>query len=115
MIDRKKAVCQSYLKFGAVRLCEGKSLMLTPSDSVYIDMDDAEKRFSLISRMENEFVKIDWNGVPVTIYSTGSMLFYHLNDRDIAESYAINILIELELVDRSCSEKVIKVGIENVE
>lgn len=52
--------------------------------------------------MGNEFVKIEWRTVPVTLYRTGSMLFYHLNDRDTAESYATEILTKLGLVSGRC-------------
>ena len=115
MIDRKKSVCRSYLKYGAVRMCEGKSLMLTPAEIVDIDMDLVGEMYPLLSRFENDFVKIDWENVPVTIYSNGSMLFYHLTDKDVAERYAIDILISLGLVHGSCSQKVARVGIENVD
>ena len=114
-MDRKKRICGSYLKYGAVRMCEGKSLMLTPAEVVDIDMNLVEEMYPLLSRFENDFVKIDWKGVPVTIYSNGSMLFYHLADKDIAERYAIDIIISLGLVKEDCSQKVTKVGIENVE
>jgi len=114
MIDKKK-ICRSYLKYGAVMMCEGKSLMLTPAEIVDIDMDAVEELHPLVSRFENEFVKIIWEDVPVTIYSNGSMLFYHLAEKTIAECYAIDILISLGLVHESCSKKVTKVGIENVE
>ena len=115
MIDKKKQVYGSYPEYGVVRMCEGKSLMLTPADVLDMDMDLVEEMHPLLSRFENDFVKIDWRGVPVTIYSNGSMLFYHLTDKDIAERYAIEILISLGLVKEDCSQKITKVGIENVE
>ena len=66
--------------------------MLTPHDTVTINMDNVCRTFKVISRVENEFVKVDWNGTPVTMYCKGSMLFYHLDDRDTAEKYATDIL-----------------------
>ena len=98
-------------KYGMVRLCEGRSIMLTPRCSILIDLDVVSRELSAVSRFEDEYVKVGWNGVLVTLYRKGSMLFYHLDDRDVAERYATDILMALHLVkpDHSqCKE----VGVE---
>ena len=89
--DQDECPCKRY-KYGMVRLCEGKSIMLTPQDTVLIDMDRAQGTFRTVLRVENEFVKVEWNGTLVTMYRKGSMLFYHLDDRNTAERYATDIL-----------------------
>ena len=114
-MSNKETICNTSLKYGIVRMCEGKSLMLTPTEKICINMDRVENILSATSRFEDEFVKIDWNDTPVTIYSNGSMLFYHLTDKDVAESYATKILIALNFIYEDCSEKIVKAGIENVE
>ena len=85
-------------KYGMIRLCEGRSIMLTPRCSIEIDIDNAVKTLCPVTRFEDEFVKVEWCGILVTLYQKGSMLFYHLDDRETAEKYATAILMALHLV-----------------
>jgi hypothetical protein len=97
-------------KYGMIRLCEGRSIMLTPRCSVEIDMDNAAKIIRPVTRFEDEFIKVEWCGTLVTLYQKGSMLFYHLDDRDVAERYATAILTTLHLVKPDHSQ-CIEVGV----
>lgn len=77
--------------FGMMRLCEGHSVFLNPRRRPDIDMDAAESLLKADARFGNEFVRFRWNGISVTLYSRGNMLFYRIEDGDLALRYAREI------------------------
>ena len=111
-IQRNKICPFEKPRYAVVRLCGGMSIMLTPSCSVAILLDSAEETFGAIERAGDEFVKIKWKDVLITLYRNGSMLFYHLSDRRQAETYATEVLERLGLVSGCCAGN--KVNIEAI-
>ena len=104
MVIEHDKVCQfEKPRYGVVRLCEGRSIMLTPRCSVQIIADDAERIFGAVSRAGDEFVKINWNNALVTLYRSGSMMFYEISERELAERYATEILTKLGLITNCCT------------
>ena len=86
----------SDIRFTVTRLCGGQDLLLTPERKIPIDLDRvyAEMK-SCYPRATIDFIKFDWNGLSLTLYPAGSILFWFFNDRPRAESYARQLLSEI--------------------
>ena len=86
----------SDLRFTVTRLCGGQDLVLTPNRKIPIDCDRvfAQIKSSYI-RGAKDSARFDWNGIMITIYPAGSIMFSFFNDRPRAEEYARMILSEV--------------------
>lgn len=86
----------SDLKFTVTRLCGGQDLLLTPNRKIPIDLDRVFTEMkSTYPRTTKDFVKFDWNGLSMTVYPAGSILFWFFNNRPKAEEYARQLLSEI--------------------
>ena len=76
-------------------LCGGRSLMLVPRS--FMEMDPSERVRELgadVLRSSSEMAEFMYEGVKVTLYPNGGLMFYHLDDPDLAERYADTILYD---------------------
>jgi hypothetical protein len=86
------------MKFSIARLCGGKALMVSPDEDLGIDMERAADVLSSIGEMkENDdmMMVVSWNGMEITVYPQGKIMFYPLSDRETAVKYASDILAML--------------------
>lgn len=72
-----------------LRLCGGFSVMIRPEKDMDLDL------FSLhgidADSVSKAMMKFHWEGIEVTMYSSGGLIFYHFEDQDTAERYALEI------------------------
>jgi len=83
------------MRFSISRLCGGKALMLSSASDLRIDMDSAMSVISCIGdvREHDEMMIVFlWNGMEVTFYPQGRIMFHPLEDADTAVGYATDIL-----------------------
>lgn len=85
----------SDLRFTVTRLCGGQDIMLTPDHKIPIDIERVHTEMHSKYTKNSQFVKFDWNGLCITVYPAGSVLFFFFNDRRKAEEYARIILKEI--------------------
>lgn len=77
------------------RLCGGKALMAASRDPMAIDMGRAAEALAdmgPVKHLDEFMLVIDWNGIEVTLYPQGKVMFHPLADRDLAVEYATSIL-----------------------
>jgi hypothetical protein len=79
------------LKFHAIGLCGGKSLMLSPEAKYAVSMSEAANCLPAVIRSMSELIEFDYKGVRLTLYRTGSLMFYHMNVFETACCYAAEI------------------------
>jgi len=83
------------MRYSVTRLCGGKALMAAPRDRIDIDMEKAPDILSKkgeIKSAEEMMIVMSWKGMEVTVYANGKIMFYPLDSRDDAISYANEIL-----------------------
>lgn len=86
----------SGLRFTVTRLCGGQDLVLTPERKIPIDCNRVFVQMkSGYVRGAKDSARFDWNGLMVTIYPAGSIMFSFFNNRVKAEEYARKILEEV--------------------
>ena len=86
----------SGLRFTVTRLCGGQDLVLTPERKIPVDCDRVFVQMkSTYTRGAKDSARFDWNGISVTVYPAGSIMFSFFNDRIRAEQYARQILSEI--------------------
>ena len=86
----------SDIRFTVTRLCGGQDLVLTPDRKIPIDCDRVfELMKSTYVRGAKDSARFDWNGLMITVYPAGSMMFSFFNNRVKAEEYARKILEEI--------------------
>ena len=86
----------SNIRFTVTRLCGGQDLVLTPDRKIPIDCDRVfELMKSTYVRGAKDSARFDWNGLMITVYPAGSMMFSFFNNRVKAEEYARKILEEI--------------------
>ena len=73
-----------------LRLCGGFSVMIRPDEDMGLDLEKVDCFDDVISRGKS-LMKFRWNGVEVTLYRDGGLIFYHFEDQEIAERYAAEI------------------------
>lgn len=86
----------SDLRFTVTRLCGGQDLVLTPDRKIPVDCDRVfEQMKSPYTRGARDSARFDWNGMMITIYPAGSILFSFFNNKKKAEEYTKAILSEI--------------------
>ncbi len=95
----------SDVHFTVTRLCGGQDLVLTPDRRIPIDCDRVfyEMKSPYI-RGPRDSARFEWNGLTVTVYPAGSIMFLFFNDRVKAEGYARQILSDI--YDEKDEEKI---------
>lgn len=83
------------MKFSINRLCGGKALMLSSTTDLNIDMETAIGVLSEMGEIkENDelMIVLTWNGMEVTFYPQGKIMFHPLSETETAVGYATDIL-----------------------
>ena len=85
------------MKFTITRLCGGKALMASPADIMDIELDKAAEILSkdgFVKKRNEEGLMLimDWNGMEVTLYTQGKVMFYPLSEKELAIEYATKML-----------------------
>ena len=72
-----------------LRLCGGFSVMIRPENDIHPDFSKLEP-FNPTYRSDS-MIKFRWEGIDVTMYHNGGLIFYHFEDQELAEQYALRI------------------------
>ncbi len=87
------------MRFSVNRLCGGKALMLSSATDLNIDMDVAFNVLSDIGEIKDHdelMIVLTWNGMEVTFYPQGKIMFHPLSDTETAIGYAIDIIGKMQ-------------------
>lgn len=88
------------MKFTTARLCGGKALMAISTDEMELDVLGAAERFRAegrpVSQADEMMAVFQWNGMEVTLYRQGKVMFMPLEDRALCIRYATEILESLD-------------------
>ena len=76
-----------------LRLCGGFSVMIRPDRDLSLDLSGIDC-FDTFYR-GNALMKFRWEGGEVTLYRNGGLIFYHLEDQELAGRYAADIYSRL--------------------
>lgn len=67
-------------------------MMLTPSVKPVFAMDDAKRILGeAVLRSSDDMIEFTYSDVKVTLYTNGSLMFYHFTDLDLATRYCDEI------------------------
>lgn len=84
------------MRFNITRLCGGKALMASPSETFDFDLDEASRilgdEFEIRKNDSGMMLIMGWKDMEVTLYPQGKIMFHPLSDRDLAVEYATKIL-----------------------
>jgi hypothetical protein len=78
-----------------LRLCGGFSVMVRPDEDMDLDLESVDC-FDTISS-GHALMKFMWEGIEVTLYRNGGLIFYHFEDQETAGGYALEIWKRLGL------------------
>lgn len=88
------------MKFTTARLCGGKALMAISSDELSIDTEAAagymESQGCAVTQADDMMAVFQWNGMEVTLYRQGKVMFFPLEDKALCIRYATEMLESLE-------------------
>lgn len=84
------------MRFTTARLCGGKALMAMPAEEMDIDILSSatmlEKEGCQIKEKDEMMLVFVWNGMDVTLYSQGKVMYFPLNDKTACVKYASELL-----------------------
>ena len=87
------------MRFTTARLCGGKSLMAISADPMDIDLSKAAEAISSrgldITQQDEMMVVFQWNGMEVTLYRQGKVMYFPLEDKALCIKYATELLESL--------------------
>ncbi len=87
------------MKFTTARLCGGKSIMAISADEMDIDTERAAEelrsRGCNVTQVDDMMVVYQWNGLEVTLYRQGKVMYFPLEDRRLCIKYATELLESL--------------------
>ncbi|MBR6204490.1 MAG: hypothetical protein IKQ60_05490 [Candidatus Methanomethylophilaceae archaeon] len=87
------------MRFTTARLCGGQSIMAISADPMDIDMERAAESISSrgweVSHCDDMMVAFRWNGMDVTLYRQGKVMYFPLEDRALCIKYATELLESL--------------------
>lgn len=82
-----------------LRLCGGFSVMIRPDRDMDLDLMSL-KAIDAVS-VSKAMMKFRWEGIEVTMYSSGGLIFYHFEDQEKSEIYAHQIWERLGIIEPS--------------
>ena len=88
------------MRFTVTRLCGGKALMAVPEDDVNVDLEKAPGKLGddyKVNKSDDMMLVLTWNGMEVTVYPQGKIMFFPLSDKDTAVKYATAMLEKISL------------------
>ena len=83
------------MRYNVTRLCGGKALMTSPREKFELDMNDVKRILSGIGEIRTNdemMIVMTWKSMDVTVYPQGKIMFHPLEERELAISYANEIL-----------------------
>jgi hypothetical protein len=83
------------MKFTTTRLCGGLAIMASPVQDADIDMSHAFSVLSGIGEVKEHddlMIVVSWNGMDVTVYQQGKVMFHPLSDKAEAVKLANDII-----------------------
>lgn len=83
------------MRFVVTTLCGGKAQMAASREYLDLDMEKAREVMSSLGEIKSfdEMMMVsEWNGMEVTIYPQGKVMFHPLTDKGKAVEYATEIL-----------------------
>lgn len=84
------------MRFTTARLCGGEALMAISAEILDLDMrkakEVAEEMGGIVKQSDDMMLLYDWNGMEVTVYPLGKVMFYPLEDKALCIGYATKIL-----------------------
>lgn len=84
------------MRFTTARLCGGKALMAVSSDELDIDMESAVPKLEAmghtVTQKDDMMIVSQWNGMEVTTYRQGKVMYFPLEDRHACIEYATQLL-----------------------
>lgn len=84
------------MRYHITMLCGGKSMMLTPSDPPVFGMDHARGVMGdSVLRSSEDMLEFLFHDVKITIYTNGSLMFYHFTDAETSYAYADEIIAKI--------------------
>lgn len=86
------------MRFAITRLCGGKALMAASKEVLDLDMDSAEAVMSSrgeVRSKDDMMLVSTWDGMEVTVYPQGKVMFYPLEDKDEAVRLASEVIGEI--------------------
>ncbi|MBR3475834.1 MAG: hypothetical protein IKM91_02630 [Candidatus Methanomethylophilaceae archaeon] len=87
------------MRFTTARLCGGRSLMAISADPMDIDLSKAAEAISSrgldITQQDEMMVVFQWNGMEVTLYRQGKVMYFPLEDKTLCIKYATELLESL--------------------
>ncbi len=87
------------MKFTTARLCGGKALMAISADQMDVDTLAAADRFEAdgcpVTERDEMMCVFQWNGMEVTLYRQGKVMFFPLEDKQLCIRYATDMLESL--------------------
>ncbi len=87
------------MRFTTARLCGGRSLMAISADPMDIDLSKAAETLSSrgldITQQDDMMVVFQWNGMEVTLYRQGKVMYFPLEDKALCIRYATELLESL--------------------
>lgn len=87
------------MRFTTARLCGGRSLMAISADPMDIDLSKAAETISSrgldITQQDEMMVVFQWNGMEVTLYRQGKVMYFPLEDKTLCIKYATELLESL--------------------
>ena len=86
------------MRFTITMLCGGLALMVSSKEKLDIDLSRAHDVFSNIgeiTQIDDSMLVMRWNGMEVTVYPQGKVMFHPLKDKEAALDYASELLNKL--------------------
>ena len=87
------------MRFNITRLCGGKALMASPSETFDFDLDKSSEilkdEFEIKRNEGGLMLVMSWKEMEVTLYPQGKIMFYPLSEKELAVEYATLILEKL--------------------
>ena len=87
------------MRFTTARLCGGKALMAISADELDIDPAKAAAKFEAegcrITQVDDMMAVFQWNGMEVTLYRNGKVMYFPLEDKSLCIKYATEMLESL--------------------
>ncbi len=83
------------MRFVVTTLCGGKAQMAASKERMDLDMTKAEEVLSSMGPIKTKdemMIVSEWNGMEVTLYPQGKIMFHPLTDKNKAVEYATDIL-----------------------
>lgn len=84
------------MRFTTARLCGGEALMAISSEVMDLSMDRVASVLSgcghTVKQKDDMMLITEWNGMEVTIYPQGKVMFFPLKDKSACIRYATGIM-----------------------